>query len=106
MTNNQQDKKRPTYKDRKGRFQISVWKRKRVMHDPASHQDKEVDSSKACLQYSQYDQESESWENQRIWMFLYEIPNLVDLLKKLLEAEYGAASYEEILDEMERKKSA
>ena len=62
-------KNKPVYKDRIGRFQISIWKNERVVDDKDFLMSKVVETSKACLQYSQYNKNTDSWESQRIWCF-------------------------------------
>jgi hypothetical protein len=83
MNRKANEKKLPAYKERLGRFQVSVWNRKRIIKDAATNRDVQIDSSKVCLQYSQFNKEKDTWENQNLWFFLEEAANLSDLLMKM-----------------------
>ncbi|MFB3789396.1 MAG: hypothetical protein ACE15F_23800 [bacterium] len=61
----------PLVKNRIGHFQLSLWKQKRII--PAKHSfdvEREVESVRACIQYSRFDRTKKAWENQSINLVL------------------------------------
>ncbi len=85
------NKKQPIYKDKAGRFKISVWKSERAIDDKNFLMSKVVDTSKACIQYSQYNKNTNSWQTQQIWCFCNDVHNLVKLLDRIGEGEESPA---------------
>ncbi len=76
-------KKQPVYKDRAGRFQISIWNQERVIKDEVFQVDRVVNVQKCCIQYSQFNKSTNSWDTQRIWAFCSDIRNLAKLLDRI-----------------------
>lgn len=76
-------KKQPVYKDRAGRFQISIWNQERAIDNKTFLMDRPVTVSKACIQYSQYNYSTQSWDSQRIWCLCSDIRKLIELLDRV-----------------------
>ena len=73
----------PVVTNRKGHFQLSVWKKKRVI--PPRHNfdvERVVDTVSVCLQYSRFRKSTNSWNNQNIWFTPDELHDLIDVLSK------------------------
>ncbi len=74
----------PVIKNRVGRFQISIWKKKRVI--PAKNDydiEREYQTVRACIQYSRINKATEQWENQSIWCNPEDLKSLAELLNQL-----------------------
>ena len=87
----------PTARSRIGRFQISIWKRKRVL--PAKNDfdiEREVEMARACIRHGRFNRATQSWDNQTIWCNPDELRDLVNALDKLSQDSGGenAASRE------------
>jgi hypothetical protein len=79
------EKKKPEMKSRKGRFQISIWKRTKVIA-PKDEQigyvpERSVDIVRACIQYGR--KVNGSWQNQTIWCKPEELRDLQGALDNL-----------------------
>ena len=81
-------KNKPISKAKCGRFQISIWKRKKVI--PARNDydcEREVDVVRACIQYGRKSRVTGDWKNQSIWCNPIELRSLVQALDELDKAE-------------------
>ena len=79
-----EEKNKPLVKKRLGRFQVSIWKRKKLYK--AKNDDdveREIEITRACIQYSQYNKATNTWINQTIWCNPDELRNLVQALDDL-----------------------
>jgi hypothetical protein len=72
-------------KGKKGRFQVSVWKRTRVYPAKDFSPERKVEVTRACIQYSR--KRNGQWENQRIWFRPEELRDLQHALDELDEGE-------------------
>ena len=78
----------PISKARSGPFQISIWKRKKVI--PAKNDydcEREVDVVRACIQHGRKDRNTGNWNNQAIWCNPSELASLKEALEELDEEE-------------------
>ena len=79
-----EEKKGPESKTQVGRFQVSLWRTKRIF--PARNDfepEREVISRRACIQYSRLNKQSQVWDNQQVWCNLDELRDLVQALDEL-----------------------
>lgn len=79
-----QEKNKPIKKNKVGRFQISIWKRTRII--PAKNDfdvEREVEQVRACVQYSRFNKLHQNWENQHIWCNPDELRNLAEVLDNM-----------------------
>ena len=82
------DKNRPIKKTPVGRFQISLWRNKRII--PATHDfdaEREFISERICIQYSRLNRLSQSWENQQVWCNPDELRDLSQAIDKFGQQE-------------------
>lgn len=82
------DKNAPICKARSGRFQISIWKRKKII--PARNDydcEREIEVVRACIQYGRKNRITGNWENQSIWANPDELASLRQALDELDKAE-------------------
>ena len=80
----EQKKSGPMMKKQIGRFQVSIWKRRKVV--PAKNDfgvEREVDIVRACVQYSRCNRQTGAWERQQIWCEPEELRSLVQVLDQL-----------------------
>ena len=80
----EQKKTGPKMKKQIGRFQVSIWKRRKVV--PAKGDfgvEREVDIVRACVQYSQCNRATGVWERKQIWCNPEELRNLAQVLDEL-----------------------
>ena len=85
-----QEKKGPMKKKQIGRFQVSIWKRRKVV--PAKNDfgvEREVDIVRACVQYSQCNRQTGEWERKQIWCNPEELRNLGRVLDELGDHDGG-----------------
>ena len=78
----------PVYKARSGRFQISIWKRK--MTFPARNDfdvEREVETTRACIQYGRKNRATGEWQNQSIWCSPEDLRSLAITLDSLNDRE-------------------
>jgi len=84
-------KRGPISKGRVGRFQVTMWRRRKVV--PAGHDgfwpEREFDSVRACVQYSRYNRIRGDYERQQIWCDPIELRDMVGALDKLNADEGG-----------------
>jgi len=74
----------PLVKKRLGRFQVSIWKRKKLYKAKNDYDvEREVEIARACIQYSQYNKSTNNWINQTIWCNPNELRTLVQVLDDL-----------------------
>ena len=81
-----EEKRGPVRKKQVGRFQVSIWKRHKVV--PARDDfgvEREYDIVRACIQYSQYNRTVGEFERKQIWCNPDELRNLVEALDELGE---------------------
>jgi len=82
------ENKKPIVKNRVGRFQISIWKRKRLILAKNDFDvEREVETVRACIQYSQKNMATGEWVNQSIWCNCDELRNLAKVLDELGNAD-------------------
>ena len=80
----EQKQKGPIVKKQIGRFQVSIWKRRKVV--PARTDfgvEREVDIVRACVQYSRCNRATGVWERKQIWCNPEELRNLARVLDEL-----------------------
>ena len=86
---NQNETNKPVTKTRVGRFQMSIWRRKRLI--PVQDQDdygaeRVVKMARACVQYGRFNRGKQRWENQSIWCNPDELRDLANVLDQLNQA--------------------
>jgi hypothetical protein len=75
---------KPLVKKRLGRFQVSIWKRKKLLKAKNDYDcEREIEIVRACIQHSQYNKQTNTWTNQVIWCNPDELRNLVQVLDDL-----------------------
>ncbi len=80
----EEEKNKPIRKARIGRFQISIWKRKRIIKARNDFDcEREIEQVRACIQYSRFNKMTNSFDNQRVWCNPDELRSLVEVLDKL-----------------------
>lgn len=86
-----EDKKGPIAKKQVGRFQISIWKRRKIVpaDDSRFRPEREYDVVRACVQYSRYRRSTRDFENQRIWCDPDDLRCLAQVLDELGEDDAG-----------------
>ena len=88
-----EEKKGPVSKKQVGRFQVSIWKRRKVV--PARDDcgaEREVEIIRACVQYSTYSYSTRSYQRQHIWCNPEELRNLAEALDELGQDEGGESN--------------
>ena len=80
----EEKKNKPMLKARVGRFQVSIWKRKKLIKARNDFDcEREVEQVRACVQYSRFSKSRNEYDNQRIWCNPDELRNLVEVLDQL-----------------------
>ena len=81
----------PVAKKRMGRFQVSIWKRRKVVpaDDGKFRPEREYDAVRACVQYSRYSRRTGEWNRQHIWCNPDELRNLAGVLDSLGDDKEG-----------------
>lgn len=83
MGNNQ-----PVIKKRLGRFQVSIWKSKKIQKARNDYDiEREIEVVRACIQHSQYTRTTNKWTNQTIWCNPDELRSIAQLLDELNGSE-------------------
>ena len=78
------EKNRPIVKKVVGRFQVSVWKQKRLFQARTDFDtEREVETVRACVQYSRFNRATRSYDNQQVWCNLDELLDLANALDTL-----------------------
>ena len=81
------EKNKPIKKVKAGRFQISLWKFRRLLTsgspDSTAYHEQWVDVDRVCIQYSTFNRATNQWENQSIWCAPGDLRNLVNVLDNL-----------------------
>jgi len=91
----EENKNKPIRKARIGRFQISIWKRKKLIEARNGFDcEREVEQIRACVQYSRFSKTRNEYDNQRIWCNPDELRNLVEVLDKLNDSIGGVEDAE------------
>jgi len=90
-TTGNEEKKGPERKAKVGRFQVSIWKREKVIA-PREEQkgyvpERRVDIVRACVQYSRRNRQTGEWVNQSIWCDPHELRELMNCLDELNNLE-------------------
>jgi hypothetical protein len=87
---------KPIRKEQVGRFQISIWKNHRLIKARNDFDvEREVETTRACIQHSTYSNTERAWKNQSIWANAEELRDLAQVLdqfsedKKWLDIEPG-----------------
>ena len=86
----EQKKKGPIRSKRVGRFQVSIWKRRKVV--PVKDDfgvEREFDVVRACVQYTRYKRSTGAYESQRIWCSPEELRSLAQVLDELNDVQGG-----------------
>jgi len=84
------EQKGPIRKWKEGRFQVSIWKRKKVLKAKSDFDvEREVEPVRACIQFSSFSRVTQTWENQRIWCMPDDLGTLARLLDASDEKEDG-----------------
>ena len=82
------EKKGPETKSQVGKFQVSLWRRTRVI---APRNDYETERSfeevRALVQHSRFNRSSDTWDTQRIWCHPDGLRDLMDALFDLTETQ-------------------
>ena len=74
---------KPIKQNRMGRFQISIWKKKRVIAARNDYDvEREIETVRACFQYGRKNRETGEWDNQSIWCNCDELTNLAQILDR------------------------
>ena len=72
---------KPIKKNRMGRFQISIWRKKRVIAAKNDYDvEREIETVRACIQYGRKNRETGQWDNRSIWCNCDELTNLAQIL--------------------------
>ena len=78
------EKKGPLTKGHVGRFQISVWKKKKTLRAKNDFDvEREVEMVRACIQYGRFNRFTKTWANQSIWCNPEELRDLANVLDQL-----------------------
>ena len=87
----EEKKKAPISKKRVGRFQISIWKRRKIVPGDESgfQPEREYDIVRACIQYSRYNKLRGEYDRQQIWCSPIEVRDLGQALDELGEDDGG-----------------
>ena len=81
---NQDKKNQPVAKSKVGRFQVSVWKKKKLFQARNDFDvEREVEMVRVCIQYSTFNKGQNTWTNQSIWCNPDELRDLANALDKL-----------------------
>ena len=79
-----EEKKGPERKSQIGRFQVSLWKTRRVFKARNDYEpEKQVISRRACIQYSRLNRQTQVWDNQQVWCNLDELRDLAQALDEV-----------------------
>ncbi len=83
----EQEKFKPIQKARSGRFQVTIWKRTKVIPVRADKADfdaeREVEQFRASVQYSIYNRYIRNWINKVIWCDSEDLRSLCTALDEL-----------------------
>ena len=72
-----EEKNGPERKSQIGRFQVSLWKTRRVLAARNDFEaERELVTRRACIQYSRLNHLKQAWENQQVWCNLEELRDL------------------------------
>lgn len=84
----EKEKTKPIVSNRVGRFQISIWKKKRLIKAKNDFDvEREVETVRACIQYSRFQKIDRTWERQSIWCNCDELRNLAEVLDQFNHRE-------------------
>lgn len=74
----------PIAKQRVGRFQISIFKREKLVPARDDYDvERRFDIVRACVQYSRFNKRSGAYDRQQIWCDPHELRNLVQVLDEM-----------------------
>ena len=86
MLVNVQDKG-PVSKAKSGKFDVSIWHWKRITPQPEATKDlfpeKEIDVHRACIRFSRYNRETQTWDETTIWCRIADLGDLKEALDNL-----------------------
>ena len=84
--------KGPLFKSRSGKFQATIWKRRKVIpaNDARYQPEREIEIVRACIQYSRYNWQRREYDRQLIWCDPHELRDLANALD-LLGSDGGDA---------------
>lgn len=87
----EEKKNGPISKKRIGRFQISIWKRRKIVPGDNSgfQPEREYDVVRACIQYSRYNNLHREFDRQKIWCDPIELRDLSQVLDELGDDDGG-----------------
>lgn len=81
---NENKKDLPISKSKVGHFQISIWKKKKLLAAKNDFDlEREIETVRACVQYSRFNRATNSWDNQSISCNPEELHDLVNALENL-----------------------
>jgi hypothetical protein len=83
----------PLRKIRVGRFQISIWRFKKLLSnggkESTAYIEQWIDVDRACIQYSTKNRTTGQWENQSIWCPAEELRCLASVVDQFNKIEGG-----------------
>ncbi len=82
----------PVYSKKSGRFQVSVWKNKKVIRSARYHDTYFVNDNRRCIQFNRYNQHAGMWDQQKIFCREKDVFNLAQLIGPLCGIESSRAS--------------
>ena len=83
-------KRGPISKKQIGRFQVSTWRRRKVVPAKSDFEaEREYDVVRACVQYSRCNRLTGDWNRQHIWCNPDELRDLAGVLDSLGDDEGG-----------------
>jgi ASC-1-like (ASCH) protein len=85
------EKSQPLSKKQVGRFQVSIWKRHKIVpgDEAGFRPEREYDVIRACVQYSRFNRLTREFDRQQIWCNPDDLRNLVQALDELGQANGG-----------------
>ena len=88
-----EEKRQPISKSKVGRFQISIWKRQKIVPGDESgfRPERTYDIVRACVQYSRFNRLTREFDRQQIWCNPDDLRNLAQALDELGNANRGEA---------------
>lgn len=89
----QVEKQHPLCKSRGGRFQITTWKKEKVIpaDDGKFRPERRYEVLRACVQYGRFNRATRKYENQQIWCNPDDLRDLVEALDNFGQDDRGEA---------------
>ena len=84
-------KNKPIAKKQVGRFQISIWRREKIIPGDKEmfRPERKVEIVRACVQYSRFNRLTREFDRQHIWCSPMELRDLVQVLDTMNKEEGG-----------------